>query len=59
MVSRDQTSLTPRYWAVLGVVRLTRGPVSPEKIAKELRFSRDEVDRLLSDLRASGYIPAD
>ena len=52
----DRATLSPRHWAVLGVLRVKRGPVAPEAIAAELHFEVDEVRKLLSDLQAAGYI---
>ena len=56
MLTNGEPNLTARHWAVLGVVRLTRGPILPERIARELHFESAEVKRLLLDLMTRGYI---
>jgi len=51
--------LTPRHWGVLGVINLSPGrDPSPQEIADELHFPVEEVEQLLSDLRAQGYLKA-
>jgi len=43
--------LTPRHLAVLGVLQLAPGAITPEAIAGELAFEVAEVMRLLDDLQ--------
>jgi hypothetical protein len=56
MMTDDGPTLTARHWAVLGIVRLSRAPVSPDRIANELHFDSTEVRRLLGELMARGYV---
>jgi len=55
MATNPPEPLTPRHLAVLGVLQQSPRDVSPSAIARVLHFKREEVLRLLDDLRSRGY----